>query len=33
LTRIARVDWALSTADHDHHAAAGAARLAFSEPV
>jgi predicted NBD/HSP70 family sugar kinase len=28
LTRIARPDWTLSTADHDHHAAAGAAKLA-----
>jgi len=33
LTRIARADWTLSTADHDHHAAAGAARLALSEPA
>jgi hypothetical protein len=31
LTRIARPEWTLSAADHDHHAAAGAARLALME--
>ena len=28
LTRIARPEWTLTAAEHDHHAAAGAARLA-----
>lgn len=31
LTRLARPDWTLTTADHDHHAASGAARLALQE--
>ena len=31
LTRIARPDWTLGTADHDHHAAAGAARLVMEQ--